>query len=148
MNPLLKLVLGKRPRIPKQLKGPNATEERFRLNVLRCMGTYEPCRFTITGNKRRKYTPDFLYIHHGTDGDAEVYIEVKGSYKLPSEDRARLAWELTAEANPDKVFVWARDAGYNYKWRVEVWADGGRRKACNHVICHRDFNELLVKLLG
>ena len=126
--------------IPRQRKtatgkhrGPNATEARYRREVLRAFPAeavaYESRSFAITRTTRREYTPDWTVT---TPNNPTAYHEVKGSYKLGSEDRARLAWELAAEQNPDAAFVWA--VLTRRGWEIEEWFDGGR--------------EIFVKLAG
>ena len=120
--------------IPRQRKtatgkhrGPNATEARYRREVLRgihpSLVSYESRSFTITKTTKREYTPDWV-VTPNTGGLPPEYHEVKGSYKLGSEDRARLAWELAAEQNPGALFFWA--VLTRRGWEIEEWTDGGK----------------------
>ena len=119
--------------IPRQRKtatgkhrGPNATEARYRREMLRGIPEhlvkYEAKTFTITQTTKREYTPD--WVISANYGFPAQYHEVKGSYKLGSEDRARLAWELAAERNPGALFVWA--VLTRRGWEIEEWTDGGK----------------------
>ncbi len=127
-------VAGKRKPRPD---GQNENEARFNRVILGGRGRFEPRHFTITNVNCRRYTPDF-----GVDVDSvateariEVFVEVKGSYKLQSEDRARLAWEIAAEnADAASVFVWARWRPMGRVYECEAWARRGERIAnadCN-----------------
>ena len=102
-----------RARATKKPKGPNLNETRFNRLLLAGEGLYEPCHIVLTRKKKRRYTPDFLY--------RGAYIEVKGDYRLQSEDRARLAFEFAAEANTETPFVWARWAGIGKGYLCEMW---------------------------
>ena len=119
--------------IPRQRKGaygkhrgPNATEARYRREELRDVPEhlvkYEGKTFTITNVTKREYTPD--WVVSANYGFPPQYHEVKGSYKLGSEDRARLAWEIAAERNPNAIFVWA--VLTKRGWEIEEWQDGGK----------------------
>lgn len=120
--------------IPRQRKtatgkhrGPNATETRYRREVLGgihpSLVSYESRSFAITRTTKREYTPDWT-VKSATGKLPPEYHEVKGSYKLGSEDRARLAWEIAAEQNPDSAFYWA--VLTRRGWEIEKWMDGGK----------------------
>ncbi len=105
-------------------KGPNATERKFRREEIEWDDeyvSYESKTFIITQTTRREYTPDWVIEIPNLE---PMYIEVKGSYKLGSEARARLAWELAAEQNPNGVFYWA--VLTRRGWDIEEWRDGGK----------------------
>lgn len=122
--------------LPKTM---NPNEARFQKNVLNGLGKYEGVRLIITRTKARKYTPDFVYVH--TAGEPAVYIEVKGSYKLQSEDRARLAWEIAAESCCN-CFVWAKYISRGM-YECEAWYGAGTRIAKGVVANNEDFTKLL-----
>lgn len=102
----------------------NANESRFNLMLLGGRGRFEPFGITVTRVAKRRYTPDFAAVV----GARTVIAEVKGDYRLHSEDRARLAWEIAAEANDDPscVFVWARWRRTGRLYRCEFWPRGCR----------------------
>jgi hypothetical protein len=68
--------------------------------------------FKIAGGHR--YTPDFIV---STPSGIEAY-EVKGSYRFPSEGRARLAFDDARERYPFIKFYWFRKDKTN--WRDET----------------------------
>lgn len=104
---------------------PNLTEALFaRLHLNGRPHLYQPPPLVITRVARRRYTPDFETTL--ADGRA-LFVEVKGSYRLQSEDRARLAWEIAAEANASAAFAWAKLDARTRRFAIEVWEDGGRR---------------------
>lgn len=118
----------------------NANEARFQRQILEGRGRYEPVRITITRRKERKYTPDFLFE---TEGGVRAIVEVKGAYKLQSEERARLAWEIAAEGDATgAVFVWARARRGGYD--CEAWFDNGRRIEKRRVANGEDFGRLIA----
>lgn len=121
--------------------GPNRTEASFNSHVLSGRGKFKPKPFLVSKVSRRRYTADFYYEHEGVP----VYVEVKGSYRLPSEQRARLAWELAAEQNPGTVFAWARSCGG--VWDVEMWYRGGATTVRGACFCMKGFTELLKEVL-
>jgi len=67
------------------------------------------------------YTPDFRVTRN--DGSKEI-VEVKGSYKLHSHGRSRLAFDAARDENPEYAWTWATREGDG--WRYEYWE---RRKA-------------------
>jgi hypothetical protein len=132
----------KAPALPK--RGMNANEARFNRQILGGEGLYEVVSFDLTRVKGRKYTPDFSL----RKGEALIaIIEVKGSYKLYSEDRARLAWEIVAERVPGVVdgskvvFVWARFSRGGYD--CEAWYDCGRVILKRRVTSREEFDRFL-----
>lgn len=86
----------------KHSKSPNATEDAFNREMLGGRGIFEAMSFRIAGGHR--YTPDFIVQ---TPSGIEAY-EVKGSYRFPSEGRARLAFDDARERFPSVRFYWYR----------------------------------------
>lgn len=130
------------PQVREVVNGPNHTEQRFNLAILCNRGRFHPEPFTVSKTAGRRYTADYACSFDGVP----VVIEVKGSYKLPSENRARLAWELAAEQNPGTVFVWARNVDRSM-WDCEAWYAGGAvtyRSVCYSM---SDFSALLRQVL-
>ena len=122
--------------------GPNQTEARFNSQVLCGRGAFHPASYTVSRTTSRRYTPDYSWEVN----EVPVVIEVKGGYRLPSEQRARLAWELAAEANPGTVFVWARFC--RGVWDVEAWYRGGRTTSRACVACMTDMRRLVEEVLA
>ena len=127
-------------------KGPNATENKFRREELAVLEKtygkfvrYEGKTFVITKTAQREYTPDWVIEAPNKE---PIYIEVKGSYKLGSEARARLAWELAAEQNPHATFYWA--VLTRRGWEIEEWREGGKairvKQATESAFCHAEVN--------
>ncbi len=135
------------PKAPPLPKGMNANEARFNRMILGGLGRFEPAKIEITTVNRRVYTPDF-----GVDIDSvatetriEVFVEVKGGYRLQSEDRARLAWEIAAErfARGKVVFVWARWRPRGKCYECEAWWRRGGAVAKADCRTSEDFANLL-----
>ena len=92
---------------PKRKK-PTKTEARYLqlLNARELAGEisdilFHPCNLYMQNGHR--YTPDFKYRMNGN-----IYmVEVKGSYKLQSYQRARLAYDQTRIEWPMFSWVWA-----------------------------------------
>lgn len=93
----------------QKTKGPNATEAAFNRDILKSCGVFEAMSFKIAGGHR--YTPDFIVQ---TTSGIEAY-EVKGSYRFPSEGRARLAFDDAAERYPTIKFYWYRKTKDGWK---------------------------------
>lgn len=107
-----------------KIQAKTQTEAMFeRRHLADRLHLFQPPPFTITRTTKRRYTADFETILK--DGRMMV-IEVKGSYRLQSHDRARLAWEIAAEANPGCVFVWAALNKKTHRFDLETWEHGGR----------------------
>lgn len=114
-------------------KGPNATEAKYLREIVgpahddgQHQIVYQPAPIVITDVAKREYTADFLVTPTGAGGDERpTYHEVKGSYHLPTHERARLAWEIAAEAHPEWDFAWAELTRRG--WEIERWESGGRR---------------------
>lgn len=98
------------PSRPHTPKSPNATEEAFNRDILGGNGIFEGLSFKIAGGHR--YTPDFIV---STPYGIEAY-EVKGSYRFPSEGRARLAFDDARERYPSIKFYW-------YRKNKSTWSD-------------------------
>lgn len=127
--------------IPRQAKktvggkrtGPNATEARYLREIInpsfndgKHIISYEPAPFYLTAATKREYTADFLVQNPSCISSTRpTYHEVKGSYHLPTHERARLAWEIAAEQNPQYDFVWAELTRSG--WEIERWEAGGKR---------------------
>ena len=123
-----------------QPKGENVNERRFNRSILAGRGHYEPCHILLTKKTKRRYTPDYLY--ETKDGTHSVFVEVKGDYKLGSEARARLAWEIAAERAPKTdTFVWARWDKVHHGYECELW----RGKITLNKFCrtNADFEDLV-----
>ena len=133
--------------IPRQAKamfggkktGPNATEARYLRDIINPaygdgfhLISYEPEPIVLTRTTKREYTADFLVQDSGGANLSmrPTYHEVKGSYALPTQDRARLAWEIAAEQNPQFDFVWATLTRKG--WEIERWEAGGARILVHH----------------
>lgn len=104
---------GKSPEAPSGTKsrgkGANATEAAFNRDILKGCGVFEAMSFKLAGGHR--YTPDFIVQ---TTSGIEAY-EVKGSYRFPSEGRARLAFDDAAERYPTIKFYWYRKTKDGWK---------------------------------
>lgn len=128
-----KLIQRRKGRAKRKLLGaassssrPNGNETRFqRLCLVGAGGevAYEPRHFILTRVHKRRYTPDFRLAREGQ----VVWIEVKDAYRLQSEGRAHLAFELAAEmySAAEGAFVWARWDKKCRGYQCEAWFDGG-----------------------
>ena len=126
-----------REEAPKVVKWTQAERSYF-YGVLGGTGKYEGEELRITPSECEKhsYTPDFvteLEQNYQVGGhtflhQAKVYHEVKGEYRLQSQDGARLRWCFAAISHPSDVFVWAKMAKTKGYWDIEVWYDGGRTR--------------------
>ena len=115
----------------------SAPETRYFQGVLGGSGAYEPETIRITPDRCEKhsYTPDFGTVV----GGLKVYHEVKGEYRLGSQDGARLRWCFAALARPDAVFVWAKELRTR-RWDIDVWLDGGRTRLKGHRVLGFDID--------
>ena len=98
-------------------RGPNKTEALYRDTHLRGQDArYEALTVKLANGHR--YTPDWVVI----TWDRVVCHEVKGSYKLHSHGRARMAFDQAATEFPMFGWVWAtkRTAKDGGGFRVEV----------------------------
>lgn len=99
------------------------TEERFvgrfcpsrSWTVLR----FEPFSIWVSGGFR--YTPDFLV----QTGNGELLIvETKGSWRLQSHSRARIAFADASTRTPGFVFCWAKENKKHNDFSLEFWRCG------------------------
>ena len=91
-----------RTRLPKQ---PNATEARYAARVLAGRDArYEAITFRLANS--HKYTPDFVVVEDGMPVECH---ECKGSYKLGSYQRARMAFDQAHIEWPGIRWVWAEE---------------------------------------
>lgn len=136
--------------VRREKKWGSQTECRYFNQVLKGRGKFESEQIIFTppylqGRNEHHYTPDFVTeiavrpiapslqahcedVERGAEMSRKVYHEVKGSYRLGSQDAARLRWCMAAVSRPDAVFVWAKERK-DKRWDVEVWWDGGRTQA-------------------
>lgn len=90
--------------------GPNKTEARYRDECLRGLDArYEALTFRMANGHR--YTPDWVVF---LDGAPVACHEVKGSYRLHSHGRARLAFDQAASEFPGLTWEWA-------EWNGSLW---------------------------
>ena len=108
------------PKAPRKRKGPNKTEALYLDTHLHGRDArYEGMSFLMANGHR--YTPDFA-VH----GAVTELHEVKGSYRLHSHGRARLAFDQARTELPWYTWVWAekRKGG---GFRIERYeAKGGK----------------------
>jgi predicted nuclease of restriction endonuclease-like RecB superfamily len=94
-----------KPDTTKAKRAMTKTEEEFLIRLAMEYGAdnvrYEALTFKL-GNGHR-YTPDFIVRH----GDRLCIYEVKGSYRLHSHSRARLAFDQARVEWPCFTWVWA-----------------------------------------
>lgn len=124
-------------------KKMSSAESRYLYGVLGGKGAYEAEQLRITPDNCEKhiYTPDFVSSEDTWCGlPRVVYHEVKGSYRLQSQDGARLRWCFAALANPYAVFVWAKETPAK-RWDIEVWYDGGRTRIKERNVLGFSFGE-------
>jgi hypothetical protein len=77
---------------------------------------YEGVTFRLASGHR--YTPDWVYWLPLHRLHAEMYcVEVKGQYRLPSYQRARLAFDQAAIEYPAVTFLWA-ERQPDKSWKV------------------------------
>lgn len=89
-------------RAPSEHGGPTKTEAEYaRLHLAGKGARFEALVFRFANGHR--YTPDWSYIEDGR----LVCIEVKGSFRLGSYQRARLAFDQAAVEWPGVRWVWA-----------------------------------------
>lgn len=108
--------MGGKPLIPEAKKIPKCKMTKTEMEYERIYLRDLPHKFegiTLRMENSHRYTPDFFVVGH-EDEDArgiqqrrlELH-EVKGSYKLHSHGRARLAFDQCAKEFPMFKFVWA-----------------------------------------
>jgi hypothetical protein len=94
-----------RQRARKGRGEPNKTEAEYARLYLAGMGArFEALTFRFANGHR--YTPDWCYREAGESGRL-VCVEVKGSYRLGSYQRARLAFDQAVVEWPVIRWVWA-----------------------------------------
>jgi len=100
-------------------KGPTKTEARYLAECLSSLppdwtAIYEGVSFLLSNGHR--YTPD--YAVRDSAGNLSECHEVKGSYRLHSHSRARLAYDCARQEWPGIKWVWAEwDGG---AWRADA----------------------------
>jgi hypothetical protein len=110
--------------------GPNKTESAYRGEILARRAdllsiAYEA--LTIRMANGHRYTPDFVTLR--TDGCIECH-EVKGSYRLGSYQRAKLAFDQAKTEWPVFAWVWAERAGSSWEiYKTQSKADKGGKNA-------------------
>jgi len=91
------------PSSPRKSRAPNKTETLYRDTQLRGKDArYEGVTFRFANGHR--YTPDWVVV---TDGGRLECHEVKGTYRLQSYQRARLAFDQAMVEWPAATWVWA-----------------------------------------
>lgn len=128
-------------------QGINDTESKFLMCILENKAKYEAKKFRLCECEDHVYTPDFLYHIDGLTAD--INIEVKGCYALPSQGRARLAFCLSVDryGGVGNIFVWAKKNKGSDGWQVEVFANGNRKKKM-HILGRGAFNNLIRETYG
>jgi hypothetical protein len=101
--------------------GPTKTEAEYaRLYLAGTDARFEALTFRFANGHR--YTPDWSYRDNGDSGRL-VCVEVKGSYRLGSYQRARLAFDQAAIEWPAVRWIWA-ERRKDGSWRVDEKAKG------------------------
>ena len=96
-------------------KAPNQTESDYRDKHLSgLVAMYEA--LTLKMDNGHRYTPDWVVVRNGR---IECH-EVKGSYRLHSHQRARLAFDQARVEYSFFVFVWAEQIN-KHEWKVEAY---------------------------
>ena len=96
-------------------RAPNKTEALYRDVFLDGMDArYEALTLRMANGHR--YTPDWVVVRGGR---IECH-EVKGSYRLHSHQRARLAFDQARVEYSFFVFVWAEQIN-KHEWKVEAY---------------------------
>lgn len=104
----------KRDTTPKH-SGPNKTEAAYRSEILARRTDLLSIAYeglTIRMINGHRYTPDFVALRR--DGLVECH-EVKGSYRLGSYQRAKLAFDQAKTEWPSFAWVWAERSGGGWK---------------------------------
>lgn len=98
--------------IKRTAKEMNKTERHYLENVLIGKDArYEALSFRMSNG--HSYRPDFVVFEDGRPTECH---EVKGSYALHSQQRARLAFDQAAVEFPGLRWIWAVKSGSG--WRV------------------------------
>jgi len=106
LDPVQPAEVDEKPAKSKTSKGPNKTELAYRREVLERNPAIERIRFapmTLVMENGHRYTPDWVF----NIGDKLHCVEVKGSYKLGSYQRARLAFDQARVEFPEFTWIWA-----------------------------------------
>jgi hypothetical protein len=107
----------------------NATEVRYadHLNVQKLAGdvvefSYEPCKFRLADNTF--YTPDFMVINNNMEIE---FHEVKGSWKAPHQDDAKVKIKVAAEMFWQFTFLSAEVVPKNRGggWKITTFGNKG-----------------------
>ena len=89
-------------KVARKQMGPTKTEAEFARQHLHGKGArFEALVFRMENGHR--YTPDWVYV----EGGRLVCVEVKGSRRLGSYQRARVAFDQAAVEWPDARWIWA-----------------------------------------
>lgn len=94
---------------------PNKTESDYRRTCIDTRRDVVSCHYegvTLRLKCGRKYTPDWVIVRK--DGVIEL-VECKGSYRLQSYGRSRLAWEVAQLDFPCFKFVWKTKSAGGWK---------------------------------
>lgn len=122
-----KLLKGSRRKAPRVKTGRkwSEPEKRYFYGVLKGEGEYEAEQIRITPEyvEKHVYTPDFKTEIDGLDSKMAVYHEVKGSYRLQSQDAARIRFIMASLKKHYAYFVWAKERK-NRRWDIEVFRYG------------------------
>ena len=108
-------IAGAASKARKAPAGPNKTEAEYRRLYLPESARFEGLTFRMANGHR--YTPDCIVIR--TDGQVECH-EVKGSYKLGSYQRARLAFDQARVEWPGLTWIWAEKRKEGWRKSEEV----------------------------
>jgi len=93
----------------------SSTERRFLAEMLAGMDArFEAVTFKLANGHR--YTPDFVVVENGNIAKC---CEVKGSYKLHSQGRSRMAFDQARVEYPGIRWIWATWEGKGKGWSVE-----------------------------
>ena len=98
-------------------KGPTKTEMAYRSRYLGDNTRFQGVTFRMANGHR--YTPDWVTM----DGDRMTCIEVKGSYRLGSYQRARLAFDQARIEWPGVTWIWA-ELSESGEWTVTKHNEG------------------------
>ena len=96
------IAVAKVARVTGTRKGPTKTETEFARRYLAGKAArFEGLVFRLANGHR--YTPDWVYV----EGGRLVCVEVKGSRRLGSYQRARVAFDQAVVEWPDARWIWA-----------------------------------------
>ena len=120
------------PKPPRGRQGPNKTEARYEREVLALQGikaAYEGITFRLANGHR--YTPDWVFCDPAATGRL-ICVEVMGSYKLPSYQRARMAFDQARVEWPGIIWIWATWTGKEWRTDGTTQTKGNHEKAPIH----------------